>query len=155
MAASRPQQPVRQVFVADVAQVRQRHRRQTQVAFATGEGVFEFGRRAERGRAGCDNPRLREMIGRDLEQFRGISQPVDFIQHDALAGHAFQKRLRVFHLAAHPGQFAVKVFHAIQRLAEAGLAHPTQPGQPDDGALRPGRLDQLNPLSAFYHARRL
>jgi hypothetical protein len=47
------------------------------------------------------------VIGGDLEDLRGIAQPVDFVQDDATTAETAEKGLRIGELPADAGQFAV------------------------------------------------
>ena len=61
------------------------------------------------------------MVSCNLEQFRWVLQPMDFIQYDTLATEAFQEALRVEQHPADAGQFTVEILDAWKVLTQAGF----------------------------------
>lgn len=93
------------------------------------------------------------MVGCDLEQFRRVLQPMDFIQYDPLATEAFQEALRVEQHPADAGQFTVEILDARKVLTQAGFPYSTDPGQPNYGSLSPCSFQQFRPKMSMYHSK--
>ena len=81
--------------IPEVGQITQDHRGQPDFSFAARQRIAELACRTEARRSGGDNSDPGEMVGGDLEDFRGIVEPVDFVQDDAASAVLAQKRFRV------------------------------------------------------------
>ncbi len=130
------------IIALKISQVADCHGSQPQVALSAAESVPEFGRCPESGRSSGDNPAVGEVVGGDLEQLRGILEPVDLIEHDSPGTQIFEESLRIIHRPARSRKLAVKVLDVGQRTAKECFAHPSNAGEPDDTLLEPGVLDQ-------------
>ena|SRR3989338_352475 len=90
------------------------------------------------------------MVGGDLEQLSGRAQAMNFIEHNPLASYACKKTLRVIQPASFTRQFAIDVLIRFQAFAEGSLASPPHTGEPNHGAVVPGRLNSFKPVMALY-----
>ena len=146
------QQPVREVLVAEVDEVGERHRRQPDLRLAAGEGVAEPRRGSEGRGAGRQDAGGREVVGGDLEELRGVRQPMHLVQDDPLAAMLAKETFRIFQQPAHPRQLAVEILAVGERLAEDTLADAAHPHEPDDGAMAPYALEADSPRHSRNHA---
>src|ERR1700719_3580034 len=93
------------------------------------------------------------MVGCNFEQFGRVLQPMDFIQHDALATQTVEKALWIKHHAANPREFTVEIFNFGEILTKAGFSNPPHASEPDDGSLLPCAFEQFQPESPMYHTK--
>src|SRR6266566_6259969 len=93
------------------------------------------------------------MVGCNFEQFRRVLQPVDFIEHDALATQTVEKALRVKHHVANAREFTVEILNFGEILTKAGFSNPPHASEPDDGSLLPRAFEQFQPESPVYHTK--
>src|SRR5438132_9997335 len=93
------------------------------------------------------------MVGCNFEQFGRVLQPMDFIQHDALADQTVEKALWIKHHAANPREFTVEIFNFGEILTKAGFSNPPHASEPNDGSLLPCAFEQFQPESPVYHTK--
>src|SRR5580704_4450413 len=93
------------------------------------------------------------MVGCNFEQFGRVLQPMDFIQHDALADQTVEKALGIKHHAANPREFTVEIFNFGEILTKVGFPNSPHASEPDDGALLPRAFEQFKPELSVYHSK--
>src|SRR3984893_15354914 len=93
------------------------------------------------------------MVGCNSEQFGRVLQPVDFIEHDALAAQTVEKAFWIKHHAANPREFTVEIFNFGEILTKAGFPNPPHASEPDNGSLLPRAFEQFQPKSPVYHVK--
>src|SRR5437660_3255521 len=142
---------MKQVWSTGIIQIFQAHGSKPDVSLPSCERIFEFSGSPKGGGTGRQYPHFWIMIGRDLEQFRGVGQPMDLVQNHSTPPQAFKKILGIFHDAPDARQFAVEIFNVGQALAEGGLANAPHPREPYDGSLAPSLFDLCLPKTAPYH----
>jgi hypothetical protein len=62
------------------------------------------------------------MVGGDLEDFRWILEPVNFIEDEPHARMGLQKAFRVLECPPRAGKLTVQIGNVLQRLGQAGFA---------------------------------
>jgi hypothetical protein len=142
---------VLQVLVPEVAKIGGHHGRKPDLRLSPGKRVAELRRGLKSGGTRGKNLRRRKVVGGDLEQFRRVGQPVDFIQRHATTAQPFQERFRILHLPTHARKFAVKVLDLGKAPADDGLSCPPHAREPDHGSSLPSLLDSFKPERAWNH----
>src|SRR5207247_1524213 len=93
-----------------------------------------------------------EAVGRYLECPARVRQAMQLVEDDdATAGLRPVEKLRILESPLHGGEVAVEVNRIREHACEGCLPYPPDTGQPDDGALPPGRTDALEPECANDH----
>jgi hypothetical protein len=82
---SAAQKPVLKVQLSCVGEIAQAHRREPEIVFASGEGIFEFARRTQCRRTGSDDSNGGIVVRSDLQQLGGILQTMYFVKDNALS----------------------------------------------------------------------
>src|SRR6266536_2492184 len=107
------QESVAQIGTLGVPQVFQTHRCQPNVSLPSCQSVFELSRRSQSGRTGGEHSDVRVVIRCDLQQFGGIWQPVDLVQHNTASAQSLEKSLNILHHSPRAWQLAVEIFDVL------------------------------------------
>jgi len=76
---------------------------------------------------------------------------MNFIQDYGAVIQTSKERLRILKHPPYPRQLAIEILDVGQALGEISLAHPPNPGKPNNRAPFPSTLYLLQPKSAIYH----
>jgi len=91
------------------------------------------------------------MIRCNLEQFRRITETVDFVEDNSLSLQPSKKRFRVVHHTPHTGKLTVEVFSVAEGVTKTGFPDAADTRKPDNRALAPVLFDQSQPELPPYH----
>jgi len=119
--------------------------------------VSEFLAGRQGGGTGGENPQLRESVGANFQQPRGVAQLMDFVKdHDTLRAVP-KEHLRIADHVRDGRQIAVEVENALfaEALGQSGLATATNAAKPGNRDITPDFLNTSLPEGSFNHVSEL
>src|SRR5215475_5893347 len=105
-----------EVLSTKICEVGRGHGREPQLSLASSQRIAKLARSTQSRRTRRYNPGVRVVIGRDLQNFRGVFQTVHLIQYHPTSPYALEKGLRIVQYAPHTRQLAINILNIRKAL---------------------------------------